>query len=199
MADVPEHRNYVGGMWDEIGPCQFDFLVAQGLMPEHCLLDFGCGSLRAGRFFISYLNPENYIGFDHHQWLIDEGLKSEVPISVREARHPQFIVNDNLDLSDCRKEPDYVLLHSIFTHMTVEDIGRTLASLHQFSHALVFASFNVESDEQNPQESGDHNTFSYPIEQMESLARNTGWKSRFLGNFHHPRGQQMMKFWQEKG
>jgi hypothetical protein len=45
------HRNYVGGMWEEIGKLQFDFLVQQGLKPSHCFLDIGCGSFRGG--FIS--------------------------------------------------------------------------------------------------------------------------------------------------
>ncbi len=38
----------VGGLWDEIGQLQFDFLRAKGLLPRHKLLDFGCGSLRGG-------------------------------------------------------------------------------------------------------------------------------------------------------
>ena len=29
------HRAYVGGLWDEIGNLQFEFLVAKGLRPEH--------------------------------------------------------------------------------------------------------------------------------------------------------------------
>ena len=44
------HRAFVGGdgdLWDRIGRLQFDFLVSQGLRPEHVLLDFACGSLRA--------------------------------------------------------------------------------------------------------------------------------------------------------
>ncbi|HEY7982454.1 MAG TPA: hypothetical protein VID19_13355, partial [Candidatus Eremiobacteraceae bacterium] len=37
------HRAYVGGIWEEIGKLQFDFLVAHGLRPEHHLVDVGCG------------------------------------------------------------------------------------------------------------------------------------------------------------
>ena len=38
------HRDMVGGMWDEIGRLQFEFLRARGLKPNHRLLDIGCGS-----------------------------------------------------------------------------------------------------------------------------------------------------------
>lgn len=42
------HRIAVGGMWDEIGKLQFEFMVKQGLKPHHKFLDIGCGSLRGG-------------------------------------------------------------------------------------------------------------------------------------------------------
>ena len=56
------HRQYVGGCWDEIGRLQFDYLVSQGLRPNHYLLDIACGSLRAGIHFIPYLEPGHYLG-----------------------------------------------------------------------------------------------------------------------------------------
>ncbi len=42
------HRNVVGGMWDEIGKLQFDFLNAEGLRADVDFLDVGCGVLRGG-------------------------------------------------------------------------------------------------------------------------------------------------------
>ena len=58
------HRGYVGGMWEEIGKVQIDFMVGQGLRPDDVFVDVACGSLRAGRHFISYLDPANYLGLD---------------------------------------------------------------------------------------------------------------------------------------
>src|SRR4051794_24004227 len=42
------HRRRVGGRWQELGSLQLDFMVAQGLQPQHRLLDVGCGALRGG-------------------------------------------------------------------------------------------------------------------------------------------------------
>jgi len=42
------HRNFVGGMWDEIGDLQFGFMVKNGLRMNSNLLDIGCGCLRGG-------------------------------------------------------------------------------------------------------------------------------------------------------
>ena len=58
------HRGYVGGMWEEIGKVQIDFMVGRGLKPSDVFVDVACGSLRAGRHFISYLDPANYLGLD---------------------------------------------------------------------------------------------------------------------------------------
>jgi hypothetical protein len=51
------HRKYVGGIREEHGRRRFDFLVSQGLLPRHDLLDIACGSLRAGIHLIHYLGP----------------------------------------------------------------------------------------------------------------------------------------------
>ncbi len=48
QIDAGTHRDMVGGMWEEIGRLQFEFLRARGLKPSHRLLDIGCGSLRGG-------------------------------------------------------------------------------------------------------------------------------------------------------
>ena len=59
-----KHRQVVGGMWDEIGTLQFEFLQGRGLQPDDLLLDVGCGSLRGGVRFVEYLNPSRYFGID---------------------------------------------------------------------------------------------------------------------------------------
>jgi hypothetical protein len=46
------HRESVGGLWDEIGELQADFLMSRGLRPHHRLLDIGCGRAKANPFAI---------------------------------------------------------------------------------------------------------------------------------------------------
>jgi SAM-dependent methyltransferase len=48
----------------EFGEMQFRYLVGHGLASTDRLLEIGCGNLRAGRFFIDYLEPGNYHGID---------------------------------------------------------------------------------------------------------------------------------------
>src|SRR6516165_1422491 len=67
------HREAVGGLWEDMGRLQLDFLTSQGLKPEHKLLDIGCGSMRGGVHFVSYLEKGNYSGVDRDRALLDAG------------------------------------------------------------------------------------------------------------------------------
>ena len=76
-----QHREVIGGLWDEMGRLQLEFMRAQGLQPQHRLLDLGCGSLRAGIHFVRYLDAGRYYGLDHNQSLLDAGYGTElVPV-----------------------------------------------------------------------------------------------------------------------
>src|ERR1700679_133746 len=72
-ANDGQHRSAVGGMWDEVGQLQFEFLVSEGLAPDSYLLDMGCGSLRGGIHFISHLEPSHYFGIDRTPRLLAAG------------------------------------------------------------------------------------------------------------------------------
>ena len=81
------HREYVGGMWEEIGRLQFDFLVQQGLKSTHCFLDIACGCLRGGINFIQYLEPGNYLGIEKESSLIDIGINTELGKDICEQKN----------------------------------------------------------------------------------------------------------------
>jgi hypothetical protein len=73
-----EHRDVIGGLWDQLGQLQFDYMIREGLKPHHKLLDIGCGSLRGGIHFIRYLDAGNYIGTDPNMSLLDAGYEIEL-------------------------------------------------------------------------------------------------------------------------
>lgn len=77
----------IGGDWEVYGAVQRDFLIKQGLRPEHRLLDFGCGTGRLARVIVPYLNVGNYTGVDvsstarayASKLALDEGWASKSP------------------------------------------------------------------------------------------------------------------------
>ncbi|MGI0081211.1 MAG: hypothetical protein ACRECH_16510, partial [Nitrososphaerales archaeon] len=141
------HRRFVGGRWDEMGKLQFDFLVQQGLKPPHVVLDIACGSLRAGRLLIPYLEPGNYLGMDKHSELIEAGKINEVAAPVLEAKHPEFVVSDSFAFENFSKKPDFCIAQSLFTHLHKLDIETCFRNLSVFvgSGCRFFASFGETS------------------------------------------------------
>lgn len=112
----------IGGMWDEIGELQFEFMLANGLEPKHTLLDFGCGTLRGGLRFIRYLDPGNYSGIDISEMVLD-AARRRVAENGLEDKKPNIILNANPDaVFACvaGNQYDFVLAQSVLTHLPSE-------------------------------------------------------------------------------
>jgi SAM-dependent methyltransferase len=125
------HREIIGGLWDEIGILQYQFLIDHGLQPRHTCLDIGCGSLRGGMHLIRYLEAGNYIGVDINQSLLDAGYE----IELKKAGLQHKILRKNLFCTaafefDClERRFDFALAQSLFTHLTFNQIRRCLDRL----------------------------------------------------------------------
>ncbi|MGP0066205.1 MAG: methyltransferase [Isosphaeraceae bacterium] len=191
------HRQYVGGCWDEIGRLQFDYLVSQGLRPHHYLLDIACGSLRAGIHFIPYLEAGHYLGIDKEADLIQAGIERELSPEVREAKGPVLLVDGDFAFERFGVRPDYALAQSLFTHLPTPLIEKCLRNLRGVlaDDGVFFATFFESSDLiANPDEPYDHGRFDYTRAEMEQLGQSAGWRSEYIGDWNHPRGQIMMRY-----
>src|SRR5699024_9375243 len=120
--------------WNALGRMQFDYLVGHGLQPHHRLLDIGCGNLRAGRWFVNYLQPSNYYGVD---------ISSEILFAAQRTVHTYGLrekLRHLTPVADLRFEflPhacfDVVHAHSVFSHAPLkiveeclDNVGRILA------------------------------------------------------------------------
>lgn len=190
------HRAYVGGLWDEIGSLQFEFLIGQGLAPTDVLVDIACGSLRAGVHLIQYLEPSCYLGIDKEQMLIDAGLSDELPASVVAQKAPEFVVSSTFEFDRFSRRPDLGLSQSLFTHLTPPVISRCYRSLRDWvepGFRLYATWFQTDAPAQNPQEPDDTARFAYTPAEMQEMA-GPGWRFENIGDWGHPRGQIMTRW-----
>lgn len=191
------HRDFVGGMWDQMGQLQFDFLVRQGLKPAHVFLDIACGSLRAGRLLIPYLDSGNYLGIDKHAELIEAGKSKEVSPNVLKEQGPEFVVSDCFEFEKFSKSPDFCIAQSLFTHLDKQDIGLCFGKLGSFVRpgCKFFATFH-EVSVAIPQVAKSHSirNFAYTRSAMEGFGSCAGWQPRYIGNWGHPLGQTMIEY-----
>ena len=80
MKNPLDYKRFVGpsDKYDLASSMQFNLLTTLGLRDQHKLLDIGCGSLRAGRLFIPYLQSGNYYGIEPEKWLVSEAIQNEL-------------------------------------------------------------------------------------------------------------------------
>ncbi|HEX2889799.1 hypothetical protein [Vineibacter terrae] len=92
-------------------------LFLEGLRPEHRVVDYGCGSLRIGQHFISFLDPGGYWGLDVTDSFYRDGLDL-LPPGAAQARCPHLAVIDTTTLSDVRaQQPDFIVCVAVLLHV----------------------------------------------------------------------------------
>lgn len=181
----------VGGLWDEIGELIFSFLRANGLETHSRVLDVGCGSLRIGRYLVSFLEPGHYTGIDLSTGILGAGsaVLDEEGLSDRKVR---LLANQDLRFLEFQaQEFDFILAQSVLTHMPADDInecmshiGRVMAPEGRFL-ATVFLG-------DKPEYVPEYEVFRYPLVYFTELCRSHGLICQIDESFRHPRGQTML-------
>lgn len=197
----------VGGMWDEIGELQFNFLVKNGLKPRHKLLDIGCGSLRGGVHFVRYLESGNYYGMDRDEMLLNAAREVELPRYGLSGKAASLVRRDDFDFSVFGAEFDYALAQSVFTHLPWNSIMRCLVNVERTlqKDGRFYATFFEDKNggcriapmthapggvETYP----DKDPFHYEFGVFEELSARVSLEVEYIGEWGHPRGQMMMVF-----
>ncbi len=200
------HREVVGGLWEDIGTLQRDFLVQQGLMPHHKLIDIGCGALRAGVKLIPYLEPGNYYGIDISPTLLDAGYEREIVGTSHEQRMPRnhLAVTGSFQLAAFETTFDFAIAQSVFTHLPRQRLVEALHETAPFlrAGAIFFSTWFVAPDPgvlDSPQLQPhgiethyDRDPFHSSVPEIVREARQPGWVPVWIGEWEHPRSQQML-------
>jgi SAM-dependent methyltransferase len=181
----------IGSLWEEVGRLQIDYLVKHGLQHGHRLFDLGCGTLRAGRHLIRYLDTGCYTGMDMSTEAIasagmlvrDEGLADKIPVLMRNAAGD--LTFDELD----GKRFDIVLAQSVFTHLLEPHIDECFQHIHR---VLVpggrFFFTYAEAPEFTRRSVKD---FAYPLDFFQRLGAPHGLQVEGRNDYDHPRAQRM--------
>lgn len=178
MASLQEHRSHVGPVeaYDLMAAMQFNLLTYLGLRERDYLLDIGCGSLRAGRLFIPYLDAGHYFGIEPEQWLLQNGIDNEVGQSLIDLKRPRFSHNGEFLLTEFKQHFDYILAQSIFSHASQAQIRKCFAQASQAlkPEGLFAASFFRDETDYT----GDQWTVkaTYTLKRMQELADEAGLK-----------------------
>lgn len=203
-----EHRELIGGLWDEIGSLQIEFLRANGLCPEHRLLDIGCGSLRLGVRAVDYLNADNYWGTDINESLLASGYEREIVPAGLAHKLPRdhLVVDGEFAFNNIPRSFDFAIAQSLFTHLPLNHMRLCLANLatQVVGPCTFFLTVFIATDElvSRPMTHHPGGAFTFPHRDpyhcteadLYHLARGLPWSVDFLGDWNHPRNQKMVVF-----
>lgn len=184
----------IGGIWDEMGRHQFNFLRSHGLLTQHSLLDIGCGSLRGGQYFIDYLDAGHYCGFDLSKGVIDAG-KTLIKEKELINKQPDLRINEtkNLDFDFVAdRRFDFIIAQSVFSHLLPHHIEECFSNIHKVMQPDAVFFFTFHPGKCYRQRS--HTDFEYPDSFFEETARKNGFEIEdFSDDYKHPRGQRMKR------
>lgn len=207
-ASEDGHRTIIGGMWEELGALQIEFLVRCGLKPEHRLVDIGCGSFRGGVKFIEYLQPGHYYGIDISSEILEAGYEKEIVQRGLAQRfpHANMIETQDFSINGFGVRFDYAIAQSVFSHLPIRYLHACLKKIHgrMKPGGLFFATYFDcppwhDFDTPLTHERGGVTThpaqdpYHYRASEMVRAAR-SGWDVEWMGDWDHPRNQKMAIF-----
>lgn len=206
--DPDWHRRTIGYVeeWEQHGQAQFDYLKAQGLEPEHYLLDIGCGPLRGGIHFIRYLETGHYYGVEKNAGVLETARDLELPRYGLVDKQPTLRVDESFDFPALGRTFDYAWAQSVFTHLPVNSIIRCLMNVEKVlaPGGKLYATFyeneqgkrNLDPIRQSPQVVSyfDRDSYHYDFGTFEWICAGTSLSARYLGGWNNPRNQKVALF-----
>ena len=168
--------------WRKRGRRQFDYLVANGLSPQHRMLDIGCGNLRAGRRFIDYLDAGNYWGIDISPDAI-RGAQDVVRIEGLADKTPHLLVVSDLTF-DFADDGSFDVVHanSVFSHSPLSVVEECFANIGRILTPTGFFDFTFNRTE-GRERSTLGEDYYYRPETLIDAARRHGLHAQFLDDW----------------
>jgi cyclopropane fatty-acyl-phospholipid synthase-like methyltransferase len=147
-GSTDHYRAYVGppSQFDFMGATQFRLATSLGLREEHCFLDVGCGSLRAGKLMIQYLLPNRYFGLEPNSWLYEQAIANELGQEIISIKRPRFLNNRDFNVSEFNQQFSFIFAQSIFSHTSLGLFRSAIQKLKTFLNASGQFMFTVLSE-----------------------------------------------------
>lgn len=126
------YRRYVGPEWayDLKGAFQFMVCVALGLRANHHFLEVGCGSMRAGRLFLAYLDPGRYCGMDARGDVPEKAIAQEIGEFYWHTKIGRLAINNRF-YNPFEQDFDMILAHAVMIHLGYGDLALLFDSVQE--------------------------------------------------------------------
>ena len=112
---------------------------------------------------------------------------------------PQLVVSSNFEFDSFSLKPSYGLAQSLFTHLNKQDIELCMRKLRAAVDpgCRFFATFSETAKPDRLVRLGrshPHAGFYYTRSEMAAFGSAHGWRSHYIGDWGHPRGQVVVEY-----
>jgi hypothetical protein len=107
----------------------FHSLVALGVRPGDKFVDYGCGTLRLGVFFIEYLEPDHYFGLDIDERILTAGRARLLSALIAAKRPVLEVISPDSVGRVAAKKPRWVCSKGVLQHVPPHEIDSYFGSL----------------------------------------------------------------------
>lgn len=209
--EAGDHRIATGGLWEEIGFQQLEYLIRLGLDPSHRLLDLGCGPLRGGVRFVKYLDAGNYFGIDVNRDLLAAGRWELASIGLdQKLPAANLRVGADFDATPFATRFDFVLAQALFPHLSLNLIRLALVQSAKVltDDGTIVATYFRRPDGADPIQTltnhvgvathCDREPYDQTRSDLEAAAQLAGLEFRTATDWNHPAGQIVALFTKPK-
>jgi SAM-dependent methyltransferase len=175
--------------WIRLGEMQFIYLKNHGLMPEHYMLEIGCGNLRAGRLFIEYLGEGHYSGIDISPDILVAAEKTVAQYGLAAKRPSLTLVTDNKFDLFADWSFDVIHAHSVYSHCPINVIDECFANVGRILKPSGYFDFTFDRTEGEEHQVLDED-FYYRTETLIALAAKHSLRGELMEDWEKLRHNQ---------
>lgn len=110
-------------------------VIGFGVGKSDTVIEYGCGTLRIGQFIIEYLDPQNFVGLDIDQRIVDKGLAMLPPALVEEKKPAVDVINEDSITRVATRHPRWIYASGVLHHVPPEDLFEFFQSIYRLSNA----------------------------------------------------------------
>jgi len=192
-ALLTNHHYYTGSEnYHAASRYVFGRLLIWGLRPNMTCLDIGAGSLRTGRWLLTYLEPGNYYAIEPETAILEAGIAYELPAGLLELKRPTFSDSPTFHIAHppTGKRFAFAFAWNVFIHLGADQLATCLAKIH--AEALYL---NVQLGPTTATLEKSHTGWSYKHashagyrhteSDLHDLAATAGYKARHIEDVPH--------------
>ena len=112
-----------------------NLVIEFGVGKSDTVIDYGCGTLRIGRFVIEYLDPQKFIGLDIDQRIVDQGLTLLPRALVADKQPTVDVIGEDAIARLAKRHPRWIYATGVLHHVPPEDLSEFFQNILRLSDA----------------------------------------------------------------